>query len=222
MAEKLGIRLITGFHAMTVLNFKHDDARCVLRAVALIALILAVSAIGADSPPVPPSAPNASTPASDKPVPEPADNSFCYVCHRNFEKEPLNAKHTKIGVGCEKCHGSSERHSADEDGITPPEIMYSKLRINPYCVKCHTAEKLEKTDEHQLALTLMKEGGKANAIADKASEAKAEAAPVKWICTDCHGQHRMKVRTRVWDKETGKLIKDDGVRMMDKSRPANQ
>ena len=67
----------------------------------------------------------------------------------------------------------------------------------------------------------MKEGGKTNAIADKASEAKAGAGPVRWICTDCHGQHRMKVRTRVWDKETGKLIKDDGVRMMDKSRPAN-
>ena len=206
---------------MTVLNGRSVDAGWFLCAVALSALILAVTGIGADSPPVSTAAPAASTPATAKPAPEPADNSFCYVCHRNFEKEPLNAKHTKIGVGCEKCHGSSERHSADEDGITPPEIMYSKLRINPYCVNCHPAEKLEKSDAHQLALTLMKEGGKTNAIADKASEAKTGAGPVKWICTDCHGQHRMKVRTRVWDKETGKLIKDDGVRMMDKSRPAN-
>jgi hypothetical protein len=26
------------------------------------------------------------------------------------------------------------------------------------------------------------------------------------VCTDCHGSHKLKVRTRMWDKETGKLI----------------
>lgn len=203
---------------MPVPKFKHQRIRCV--APLLAAFLVSVNAIGADAP-LPPPAPAASTAADAKPIPEPADNSFCFVCHRNFEKEPLSAKHTKIGVGCEQCHGISERHSADEDGITPPQIMYSKARINPSCVKCHTADKLKKTDNHQLALSLMKEGGRTNTVALNAAPANAGAAPVKWICTDCHGQHRMKVRTRIWDRETGKLLKDDGVRMMEKSRPAN-
>jgi hypothetical protein len=38
-------------------------------------------------------------------------------------------------------------------------------------------------------------------------------------CTECHGEHSLKVRTRQWDKLTGKLIADDGVRMVD-TRPA--
>jgi hypothetical protein len=29
------------------------------------------------------------------------------------------------------------------------------------------------------------------------------------VCTDCHGKHRLAVRTRVWDKETGKLLKQN-------------
>jgi hypothetical protein len=33
-------------------------------------------------------------------------------------------------------------------------------------------------------------------------------------CTDCHGEHRLTIRTRQWDKNTGKLIEDDKVRMM--------
>ncbi len=37
------------------------------------------------------------------------------------------------------------------------------------------------------------------------------------VCTDCHGEHRLKVRTRRWDKETGKLVSDDGVRMMEEN-----
>ncbi len=198
---------------MTAMNVKH--ARCVSRALAMGAVWFAISAAGADWSPS--ADPGARTAAAKAP-PEPADNSFCYVCHRNFEKEPLSVGHTKIGVGCEQCHGVSERHSADEDGITPPEKMYSKARINPSCVKCHTGETLKKTDKHQLALSMMQDGGRLGA--EKPAEVKAGGAPPKWICTDCHGQHRMKVRTRIWDKETGKLIKDDGVRMMDKSRPA--
>jgi len=145
---------------------------------------------------------------------EPADNSFCYVCHRNFEKEALSATHTKLGIGCEQCHGMSERHSADEDGITPPEIMFSKARINPACVKCHKVEDLQGLGEHEVALAKLKSKSKpASETTHKTEEGK------KWICTECHGQHHLKVRTRIWDKDTGKLISDDGVRMMDKSRP---
>lgn len=158
-------------------------------------------------------------PAAKKPSIEPADNSFCYVCHRNYEKELLSAAHTKQGIGCEQCHGVSERHSADEDGITPPETMFSKTRINPFCVKCHGAETLQGLGEHELALTMLKAKDKASALSSN-----SPGKEMKWICTDCHGEHRLKVRTRLWDKDTGKLVSDDGVRMMDKSRPgtANQ
>lgn len=181
-----------------------------------IAMAFASNATGAESGSK--SAPS-TPPTASKPAPEPADNSFCLVCHRNFEKEPLSVSHTKIGVGCEQCHGMSERHSADEDGITPPEKMYSKARINPSCVKCHTADKLDDNDAHRLALAMTKthKPGESAPAAVQAGDKKTQAI---WICTDCHGQHRMKVRTRVWDKDTGKLIKDDGVRMMDKNRPA--
>ena len=45
----------------------------------------------------------------------------------------------------------------------------------------------------------------------------------KDTCSDCHGEeHRLKVRTRIWDKKTGKLLKDDGVRMMQKDSPATE
>ena len=199
---------------MTFPNFR--PGLCVRRTMATGAILLAICVFGADAPPVP-AIESAAPAVSAKPAPEPADNSFCYVCHRNFEKEPLTVKHAKIGVGCELCHGMSERHSADEDGVTPPEKMYSKARINPSCVQCHTVEKLKDTEAHRLALSLAKDGKPGETTPPAV---QAGAAPVKRICTDCHGQHRMKVRTRVWDKDTGKLIKDDGVRMMDKSRPA--
>jgi len=123
---------------------------------------------------------------------EPADNSFCYVCHVNFKKEALAQTHQSVGVGCEKCHGSSDAHSSDEDGLTPPEKMYARQRINPYCMTCHSKTKLAKVSEHKSML----------------------AGTSKKVCTDCHGKHKLKVRTRIWDKSTGKLISDDGVRMM--------
>lgn len=179
---------------------------------------LAVLAAGAEQVPKPVLSPALASPPQKqiekKPEIEPADNSFCLVCHRNFEKELLSAAHTRQGIGCEQCHGLSERHSADEDGITPPEIMFSKARINPSCVKCHAPETLEGLGDHEPALARLKAK-----IIPTSSPAKSSAKEPKWICTDCHGEHRLKVRTRVWDKDTGKLISDDGVRMMDHNRP---
>jgi hypothetical protein len=131
---------------------------------------------------------------SDGPTPAeaPADNSFCLVCHANYQKEGLAANHAKAGVGCMKCHGSSDAHSSDEDGLTPPEIMYPKDRIQPSCMACHPQGQLARKKEH------------ADVLAGASSR----------VCTDCHGDHRLKVRTRRWDKKTGKLVADDGVRMM--------
>ncbi len=146
-----------------------------------------------------------SQPTASTQTPESADNSYCYVCHRNFEKETLTRKHTPNGIGCEKCHGLSERHSSDEDGITPPQIMYSKAKIVPFCQSCHPTEKNMNVDEHMSRHGLIIES------TENLKDGKTS------VCTDCHGEHRLKVRTRRWDKETGKLVSDDGVRMMEEN-----
>lgn len=136
----------------------------------------------------------ATAPAAASTRPGPADNSFCFVCHANYKKEKLTVRHAKAGVGCMKCHGSSDKHSSDEDGLTPPEIMYAKAAVNPACMACHARAKIQDVAAHKPVL------------------AATAAAPK--VCTDCHGRgHRLKVRTRRWDKTTGKLIADDGVRM---------
>jgi len=129
-------------------------------------------------------------------VPEPADNSYCYVCHLNYEEEQITIAHQRAGIGCETCHGPSDAHSSDEDSLTPPDIMFSKTAINAACGKCHM--KLADIEGHQ---TLV-----------------AGASKQKY-CTDCHGKHRIEVRTRIWDKKSGELISDDGVRMMYERSP---
>jgi formate-dependent nitrite reductase cytochrome c552 subunit len=128
--------------------------------------------------------------------PKPADNSYCLVCHANFKAEKLAAIHQKAGIGCAECHGESDRHSADEDGVTPPEIMFAKDKINAACMICHEEAKVRANAKHAVAEFKQK------------------------TCSDCHGEHRMAARTRHWDKTTGKLIKAEGVRMMQKDTPA--
>jgi hypothetical protein len=141
----------------------------------------------------PPAAQPVKKETNGKKKPEPADNFYCLVCHANYEDEKIARTHQKQGIGCAKCHGASEAHSGDEDNITPPEIMFPKDAINASCMTCHEREKLAKEEEHE--------------------ELLAAGEKAKQVCTDCHGKHRLKVRTRVWDKRTGKLIHDDGVRM---------
>jgi hypothetical protein len=132
---------------------------------------------------------------------EPADNYFCLVCHANYEEETLTATHRRVGVGCETCHGISDKHSEDEDSVIPPDIMFPKHHIAPFCMTCHDAPELVKEESHRPL------------FAAETSPNKKVAAVKR--CTDCHGEkHRQKVRTRRWDRETGKLTWSDGVRMM--------
>jgi len=132
---------------------------------------------------------------------EPADNSFCYVCHLNYDDEELATAHRTAGVGCETCHGVSDKHSEDEDNITPPDVMFPKASIVSFCLECHVKEELIKQESHE---NLFDKG-----------------APPKKTCTDCHGEeHRLKVRTRKWDKRTRELQWFDGVRMMQEGREA--
>ena len=125
----------------------------------------------------------------------PGDNSYCQVCHVNFETEPLADIHVKAGVGCEDCHGVSQEHADDENNDTPPDIMYAQTQINDFCINddCHTKPKLEKEAGHRPFF----------AGADNKNK----------YCTNCHGQHRLDVRQRRWDKETRKLIEREGFKV---------
>jgi len=125
---------------------------------------------------------------------QPADNSYCYVCHVNYQEEPLAQQHQAAGIGCEQCHGMSAKHSADEDNLTAPDKMYAANRIAPFCLTCHPKSKLARDPNHQQVFAQR-----------KASSQR---------CTECHGEHRLKHRTRNWDKNTGKLLwKDSGPTM---------
>jgi sugar phosphate isomerase/epimerase len=143
----------------------------------------------------------ADTPAA-KPAVAPADNSYCYVCHANYEDEKLTKGHQVAGIGCDKCHGASIKHSGDEDGLTPPDKMFPTAEVNPFCMSCHPKADLAKGDAHK--------------------EWLAGLEPDE-TCSDCHNKtHRMAVRTRVWDRVTRKLVSDDGVRMMQTDSPATE
>ncbi len=123
---------------------------------------------------------------------EEAENFYCYVCHINFDGEELADAHKKANVGCADCHGDSDKHSADEDNVAPPDTMYKKSDINKSCMsdKCHSMEKLEKQIGHRPFF--------------------AKTDTERKYCTDCHGNHKITKRQRMWDKDTRKLIWRDG------------
>ena len=116
----------------------------------------------------------------------PADNSRCHVCHINYEDEELAVDHAKKGIGCESCHGPSDAHCDDENNATPPQRMFPKAKVKPFCMQCHRRAKLVREPTHKPVL--------------------AGTATTKKHCTDCHGDHVMGERTVRWDKTTGKLL----------------
>ena len=128
--------------------------------------------------------------SEDEPAGPVADNSACHVCHANFQEESMAVLHAKADVGCVKCHGASVAHRNDEANVTPPDIMYSAAKIDAACRKCH--------DTHDAAA--------AKVIARWQERCPGKRDPKQVRCTDCHGEHRLKVRTVRWDKDTGKLL----------------
>ncbi len=127
-------------------------------------------------------------------------NQFCAACHADFIDDKLAVTHEKAGIGCERCHGESERHRSDEDNITPPELMYPKERINPTCMMCHPRQDIKHVPYHKKLL----EG------ADTIFDTEPQETTAPQYCTDCHGKnHRMKVRTVRWDKFTGELLEEE-------------
>lgn len=138
---------------------------------------------------------------------EPADNSYCNVCHMNLEDEKLVRIHIRGGVGCETCHGVSDKHSGDEDGLIPPEVMFPKSSIVEFCTQCHSKKDLIKDEEDHEDFFAAREAAKDPAAAKDDDEPET--------CNDCHNiKHVLKHRTRRWNKQTGELEWSDGVRMM--------
>lgn len=134
-----------------------------------------------------------------KPKPGFVANPFCYACHADFEGDTLVERHEKAGIGCERCHGESERHRSDEANITPPEIMFPRARIIPTCMMCHPRDTIKHVQSHKVILD-----GAATVFDEEKSE-----APLT-VCTDCHAKnHKMNVRITRWNKATGELLKEE-------------
>jgi hypothetical protein len=130
-------------------------------------------------------------------------NLFCSACHYDFDEEELAFNHMLGGIGCERCHGESERHRSDEDNVTPPEIMYPKAKINPTCMMCHPRHEIDHVKDHEPMLA------GAETIFDPEIEATSTAGGHPVYCTECHAKlHRMNVRTIRWNKATGELLTD--------------
>ena len=53
-------------------------------------------------------------------------NVFCSACHYGFSDEELARTHELAGIGCERCHGESERHRSDEDNIFDGQLQYRR------------------------------------------------------------------------------------------------
>ena len=135
--------------------------------------------------------------ANKHPV-DPADNSYCYVCHVNYKSEDITKIHQKKAIGCEACHGMSDNHSSDENGLTAPDRMFARDKITAYCTTCHSPDTLRKVRKHRRFVF-------------------TDNLEIQKVCTDCHGTHRLENRTRRWDKDTGILIWKDGAPIMDQA-----
>lgn len=118
-----------------------------------------------------------------------ADNFACLVCHANYSDEALAENHARVQMGCADCHGQSQAHREDEENITPPDRMYARDDVNSFCSHCHRT--------HDVA--------PAQVVA-RWHERDLDVKPAQAVCTDCHGHHRLNVRTVRWDEDTGELL----------------
>jgi len=117
----------------------------------------------------------------ESPIGPVADNSRCFVCHINYMQEDIAVTHARANIGCAHCHGDCDEHIADESWAsggkgTAPDMMYTREKINPFCMGCHPKEKVDK-EQHK-------------PLFDDTAETK--------VCTDCHGNHRLEIRRCKW------------------------
>jgi len=136
----------------------------------------------------------------DQPASAFVANPFCKACHLDFDEEEMALNHEIVGIGCERCHGESLRHRSDEANVTPPQLMYTKERINPTCMMCHPRHEIRHVEDHGPIL-------EAGLSVFESEEVAGDDEHTKKYCIDCHGvHHRMKVRTIRWNKATGEVI----------------
>jgi formate-dependent nitrite reductase cytochrome c552 subunit len=137
-------------------------------------------------------------------------NATCYVCHANYTEEPLAQWHAKANISCADCHGESIAHENDENHLTPPDKMYPASEIDGACLKCHAthdvqpAEVVRRWQQHtgdkktDVLCKQCHEGHDVPAAAvvrkwQKQSGQNVYEKPI--VCTDCHGEHRLKMRS---------------------------
>jgi len=148
------------------------------------------------------------------------ENAACFVCHTNYRTEFLVSSHAKVNIGCYNCHGESSAHQNDENNITAPETLYPADKIDPFCRGCHKTHDISPGDI--IADWMKKKSENKNTSCEGCHESNdiqpgkvvarwkelgiEKTNPKEIVCTDCHGDHRMKVRTIIWDKNTGKLL----------------
>jgi formate-dependent nitrite reductase cytochrome c552 subunit len=119
------------------------------------------------------------------------ENTACFVCHANYKTEFLADRHARSDIGCVNCHGQSYAHRNDENNTTVPDTIYSADKIDTFCRSCHKAHDVSPK----------------KVVARWAKRSKDKINLSRIVCTDCHGDHRMKVRTVIWDKKSGKLLR---------------
>ncbi|MEJ2703683.1 MAG: cytochrome c3 family protein [Sedimentisphaerales bacterium] len=152
-----------------------------------------------------------------------AENTACFVCHVNYMTESLAGTHAGANIGCANCHGPSIAHRNDENNTTPPQIMYAAEKIDIFCRACHTVHDIPPRTVIAHWLDLIKTQpdrtcagchekndvapGKVVARWKEKGLDKTQPDPDKLVCTDCHGDHRMRIRTVIWDKKTGELLR---------------
>ena len=153
-----------------------------------------------------------------------AENTACFVCHANYMAESLAGDHAGANIGCGHCHGHSIAHRNDENNTIPPEIMYPAEKIDPFCQGCHSTthdippKKIithwlehRKEEANPSCTGCHKEDDvppeKVVARWKERGLDKAKTDPDEIVCTDCHGEHRMRIRTVIWDKKSGKLLR---------------
>ena len=108
---------------------------------------------------------------------KPANNADCLTCHMDFKAELITVRHAKAGVGCTGCHGESLAHGDDEFNITPPDVLFGRAEVKPFCRTCH---KTHKTGEVYTAFVKKWHSNRrpnGRMILDDST------------CTDCHGNH---------------------------------
>ncbi len=119
-----------------------------------------------------------------------ADNRRCHVCHLNYADETIALVHAKANIGCTDCHGTCDEHIADESWAsggngTPPGKMYRREDIDACCQECH--------ENHDVPAQ--------EVIAhwqQRCPKEPEKTDPKSIVCTDCHGEHRLKKRTCKW------------------------